>query len=243
MAYLYRHIRVDKNEPFYVGIGSDSNYNRAYDKKSRNKYWNHIVKKTKYEVEIILDDLTWEQACEKEKEFIYIYGRKDLNKGCLCNLTNGGDGMLGVRPSNEKIKRFVDSIRKEIIQYTICGCVIREYESATEAERVTGISQSQIISNCKGHKGKKSAGGFVWRYKDPKEWFSPVYNNNKNAHCHNQKHQKKVLQYDMSGNLIFEHRSIRYAEEQTKIARATIISCCKGKCKHAGGYIWKYKIE
>lgn len=28
MAYLYRHIRLDKNEPFYIGIGSDSNYNR-----------------------------------------------------------------------------------------------------------------------------------------------------------------------------------------------------------------------
>jgi hypothetical protein len=24
MAYLYRHIRHDKNEPFYIGIGSDN---------------------------------------------------------------------------------------------------------------------------------------------------------------------------------------------------------------------------
>ena len=32
MAYLYRHIRLDKNEPFYIGIGSNelNNYKRAY---------------------------------------------------------------------------------------------------------------------------------------------------------------------------------------------------------------------
>jgi hypothetical protein len=23
MAYLYRHIRLDKNQPFYIGIGKD----------------------------------------------------------------------------------------------------------------------------------------------------------------------------------------------------------------------------
>ena len=29
MAYVYRHIRLDKNEPFYIGIGSDKTYKRA----------------------------------------------------------------------------------------------------------------------------------------------------------------------------------------------------------------------
>ena len=39
MAYLYRHIREDKNEPFYIGIGSDSTYKRANQtkKERRNK--------------------------------------------------------------------------------------------------------------------------------------------------------------------------------------------------------------
>ena len=43
MAYLYRHIRSDKNVPFYIGIGIDSNYYRAKSKKSRNDHWNKIV--------------------------------------------------------------------------------------------------------------------------------------------------------------------------------------------------------
>jgi hypothetical protein len=103
MAYLYRHIRLDKNEPFYIGIGSDDKYIRANDFKSnrRNIMWNRIISKTEIICEIILDDLTWEEACEKEKEFIALYGRKDKNTGILCNLTDGGDGAFGHIVSEE----------------------------------------------------------------------------------------------------------------------------------------------
>ena len=95
MAYVYRHIRLDKNEPFYIGIGSDKSYRRAFEKNRRNNIWYKIASKTQYDVEILMDDLTWEQACEKEKEFISLYGRKDLGKGTLVNLTDGGEGVVG----------------------------------------------------------------------------------------------------------------------------------------------------
>lgn len=105
MAYVYRHVRLDVNKPFYIGIGSDSTYARAYTKDRRNKHWKNIAKKG-YEVEILLDSLTWEEACEKEKEFIQLYGRTDLNTGILCNKTNGGEGFLGVkRDSNSESEK------------------------------------------------------------------------------------------------------------------------------------------
>ena len=47
MAYLYRHIRQDINQPFYIGIGSNDDYRRANSKHGRNKIWNNIVKKSK----------------------------------------------------------------------------------------------------------------------------------------------------------------------------------------------------
>lgn len=50
MAYVYRHIRLDKNEPFYIGIGSDATYKRANTKKGRNEIWKRIVCKTTYDV-------------------------------------------------------------------------------------------------------------------------------------------------------------------------------------------------
>jgi hypothetical protein len=93
MAYVYRHIRVDKNEPFYIGISKRKR--RAADISDRNnKIWRRIVAKTDYEVEVLFDDLTWDEAKEKEREFIGLYGRIDLGTGILANMTNGGDGRL-----------------------------------------------------------------------------------------------------------------------------------------------------
>jgi len=108
MAYLYRHIRLDKNEPFYIGIGSDSNYNRAYEikKDRRNIVWSRIASKSEIEVEIMLDGLSWDNACEKEIEFIKLYGRIDNGNGILSNLTDGGDGTLGLIVSKELIEQI-----------------------------------------------------------------------------------------------------------------------------------------
>lgn len=105
MAYVYRHIRLDKNEPFYIGISGDNVYERASCNKRRSKYWKRIANKTEYLVEIILDDLTWEEACDKEREFITLYGRKDLGTGTLVNLTDGGEGLFNPSAeTREKIK-------------------------------------------------------------------------------------------------------------------------------------------
>jgi len=114
MAYVYRHIRLDKNEPFYIGIGSDNKgkYTRAYTKFNRSEFWNKIISKTSYKVEILFDDLTWEEACEKEKEFICLYGRINLEKGTLCNMTDGGNGIFGYKFTNEH-KKNLSNIRKE----------------------------------------------------------------------------------------------------------------------------------
>lgn len=108
MAYLYRHIRLDKNEPFYIGIGSDSNneYKRANTHKNRNKHWNNIVAKTDYRVDILCDDMTWEEVIKKEIEFIALYGRTDLKTGTLCNLTGGGQGAFGVIVSESRRKQI-----------------------------------------------------------------------------------------------------------------------------------------
>lgn len=92
MAIVYRHIRLDKNQPFYIGIGK--NLKRAYKQYGRNKYWKSIVDNTPYDVEIIFDDLTWKQAQEKEKEFIALYGRIQKG-GILSNMTDGGEGEVG----------------------------------------------------------------------------------------------------------------------------------------------------
>jgi len=103
MACLYRHIRNDINAPFYIGIGK--NTARAYSVTHRNKHWTSIVQKTTYEVEILFDDIEYEFAKEKEKEFIDLYKRKE-DGGTLCNITKGGDGVLGLRHNEEARKKM-----------------------------------------------------------------------------------------------------------------------------------------
>lgn len=102
--YLYRHIRLDKNEPFYIGIGTKSDktilsfnkeYSRAFNKSTRNKIWKNIINKSNYFVEILLESNDYEFILQKEIEFIKLYGRINLKTGCLSNLTDGGEGGNG----------------------------------------------------------------------------------------------------------------------------------------------------
>ncbi len=111
--YLYRHIRLDKNEPFYVGVGTKSNrnnttfkteYSRAYRASRRNKIWNDITIKTEYEVDIVIESDNYDFIRNKEIEFVKLYGRINLQTGTLANLTEGGDGNLGYTPTEEQRK-------------------------------------------------------------------------------------------------------------------------------------------
>jgi hypothetical protein len=139
MAYVYRHIRIDKNEPFYIGIGKDDTYKRAYQssKTKRSDFW-HNIASNGYEVEILMDNLTWEQACEKEKEFISIYGRKDLGQGSLVNLTNGGDGAIEIS------KESIESIRKKLT-----GLKQSEYTKNKRKETLKKVWQNEDLRNLK----------------------------------------------------------------------------------------------
>ena len=104
MAFVYRHIRLDNGNPFYIGIGKSEA--RAYSTKGRSKFWQRIVDKCGYEVEILFDNLDYEQAKLKEQEFISLYGRANTCNGLLCNLTDGGDGSLGYKPTEEALSKI-----------------------------------------------------------------------------------------------------------------------------------------
>lgn len=53
--------------------------------------------------------------------------------------------------------------RKSVLQFTTSGEFVKKYDSAAEAFRKTGISQSHISESCKSN-ASRSAGGFKWRY-------------------------------------------------------------------------------
>lgn len=88
-------------EPFYIGKGKGDRINhhvqRCHLKNDRNLLKVHIINKILHlNLDIIkiklLSNLAEEDALIKEVYFVNLIGRRNLNKGSLANLTNGGDG-------------------------------------------------------------------------------------------------------------------------------------------------------
>lgn len=148
MAYVYRHIRLDKNEPFYIGIGSDNKYQRAHTHKNRNLHWKNIINITEYRVDILIDDIDYEQAKLKEQEFIKIYGRVDTKNGILCNLTDGGDGQVGFIVSEEIRKKRSEAYKGDKFRKENNSFYGKKHTEETKRK----ISLKKIGQSYKGHK-------------------------------------------------------------------------------------------
>jgi hypothetical protein len=247
VAYVYRHIRLDKNEPFYIGIGSDDKYYRANKKSQRNIYWKRIMSKTDYEVEIVLEDLTWEQACEKEKEFIVLYGRKDLKNGCLVNMTEGGDGTLGVIVSSETRKKLSNSIKEwnktRVIsekQRQISSYLFKKLNKNEDFQkkRIESLRNSEKLKKYYiSIKGKPSG------YKHTEEMklkLSLLKTGLKYTKERLDKVSKKVIQKTIDGEIIKIWDSAKQVQRETPFRQGNISNCCNGKYKQAYGFKWEY---
>jgi hypothetical protein len=150
MAIVYRHRRLDKNEVFYVGIGKKES--RAFDMIHRNHIWKGIKSRSEVDVEIVARDLSWEHACELEQLMIAEYGRIDLHTGTLANLTDGGEGTLGVKQSQESIaKRVAKNKGRKNTEET--------KRKMSEARKGIVFSAEHIENLRKSHLGQKTVNG------------------------------------------------------------------------------------
>lgn len=213
--YLYAHIRLDTNQPFYIGIGGhesiNRNYYRANQKTQRSKYWLNTINKTSFKVKILLHSNSWEEICKKEKEFIKLYGRKNLNKGILVNLTDGGEGTSGTNKNNNVgIREKNNPKRLENLRKACCG--------VTHSKEILDL----IASKNRGQ--KRSDETKLKMSLDRKgKTFTPA---------------KRILQMDINGNLIKEWES---AKEVNKVLNydyaCTLRATRNGKLFH--NYKWK----
>jgi len=104
--YVYRHTKLGTSEVFYIGIGSSAGYFRAHTPHGRSKWWNRVIEKYGYEVEILATNLNREEACDIEIILIDWYKRKDCCGGTLVNLTDGGEGTLGLVKTACQIEKW-----------------------------------------------------------------------------------------------------------------------------------------
>lgn len=87
--------------------------------------------------------------------------KQDISRVCWSVKKKLGDYLW----SYDFVDRLIpekDSRLKAVHQFDINGNFISEYESASEASRLTGISKTCITRCCRGERKKSS--GFTWQY-------------------------------------------------------------------------------
>jgi hypothetical protein len=150
----------------------------------------------------------------------------------VLNENKGGGGpVTHSEIVKDKMKGPKPYLHKSVIQYSLKGDFIREWSSITEAalflNKKLGAS---IVENCS--KKRKSAYGFIWRYKEDLLEENFIYQKDR--------YTKPINQYDLQMNFIKEWPSLTEAK---KYIKGDIQACCSGKQKTAGNYIWRFKIS
>jgi hypothetical protein len=126
----------------------------------------------------------------------------------------------------------LSTIEKSIIcQYDLNGNFIKEWIGAKTIYRELGLNSGTILGCCSGRQNK--AFGYVWRF------IGGEINRPKDV----SKQPKGVIQYDMEMNYINRFKSILESSRETSVTRSTIVYCCKGVNKSAGGFIWRYQVN
>lgn len=166
---VYIHRRKDNNSIFYVGMGTPK---RVKSKSHRNNHWKNIVSKHGYYYEVVANELSQEDAYELEMFLIDELGRKDLEKGDLVNMTDGGDGCSVWNEA--RTKNMIEKNRKNmksVSQYNSKGEFVNSYRSISEASKQTSFAR-QTIRDCVNGK-INTCGGFAWVSSDVKYVHNP----------------------------------------------------------------------
>jgi len=129
--------------------------------------------------------------------------------------------------------------RKKIVQLTLDGKFIKEWNSIKKAEKELNILG---ISNCCNvDKQNKSAGDFNWMFID--DYYNNIGNIEPVKRITDGGKQKPVVQLDLDGNFISEWNSLSEADRKTGTSFKNISLCCLNKRKTAGGFKWMYKED
>lgn len=168
----------------------------------------------------------------------------------LCDLLEGGASFRNWKKTQEQVEKqriflinyykiHENPNSKKVLQYDLDGNFIKEWNSASEAERNLGYSIGNISGVCCGR--GQTALGYMWKYKESEE--IPLKIEASKSKGTTKKHTG-VLQLDLDGNLIKEWKTTVEACTKLNIkCKSAISEVCRGKRKTAAGYVWRYKEQ
>jgi len=128
------------------------------------------------------------------------------------------------------------SSSKPVLQLSLDGEIIREWDSTMHAYRVGGFRHDCISKVCIGE--RSTTGDYVWVY-------SSDYDEHKDYKTQSriQRLSTPVLQLTLEGVFIKEWASMSQAERISGFDSGHISKVCKGKANTHKGFKWKYKYK
>jgi len=224
--YVYEWYIVDTGEVFYVGKGSG---NRLHHITGRNKFFLCMYHSHNCKVRKVYDNLTEEEAFEKEIEMIKFY--RENTKYRLTNQTDGGEGTSGWKPTDEfRQKQSVihreqwknDDFRQAMI--AIRNAENGSYKSKEFRDKISNLVRGKNNPNYNNYWSDEQKELLREKQKN-----NPLYKNETNPNA------KKVICLE-TGEIF---NCIKYAKEKYNIrSDGSITVALKNHARTAGGVHW-----
>ena len=128
---------------------------------------------------------------------------------------------------------FKSGRARAVVQYNLNGEQMATFESASEAARQTGGSQSKITMCCR--RQRDSANDYQWRYYDDIQDVQKIEKKFITG--------KKVAQCDEEGNILKIYPSFKEAARAVNGTSSAISRVCSGTNIRHKGYKWKLVEE
>lgn len=248
--YLYRHIRLDKDEPFYIGVGTKSKYGNLYKRatdsspKKRNFMWLGVFNKTTIEVDILMESNDLDFISKKEEEFISLYGRKCNNDGPLVNIEKGGyidrtyrrenwrksaaERMAKMNKENAKLRigtnHFNKNVRKVYV-YSMDGVFICGYDSIAQCVEKAKANLKNYIVYRRIDSKKSYNGHYFFSTKVDKLDTSNLIVSKEGVDFL----PKKIGKINESGDVIKIYNTMREAEIEHNLCKGSLYRSLKTK--------------
>lgn len=248
--YVYEWIRLDTNEPFYVGKGKDDRWRIL--NRGDNKHFNNIVKSIPVVVNILHDNLDEETAYGLECYYIWLY-KHEIGYD-LCNIDDGGFGGKMADETKQKISEKAKLRIGELNPFYGKSHTEETKKKISNANKnenhpMYGKSQSNetIEKRRQKIKGKKrtedSRRKMSENHADVSGKNNPMYD----VHRYGKSNPNSKSVICLTTRKIFF--TAKEGAEYYKIkSKANICQCCKGSYKSAGKLsdgtklVWRYLV-
>lgn len=221
---------------FYVGKGSNKRAWLKNESECRTRFWMNTARKHGVIVEIVQCDMREEDAFLLE---MWLIAKLRHEGASLCNLTNGGDGVVGYTMTDEvRAKIRANSMKKALQIFCSNGM---KFESCMEAVRWLkaqgGLDRASPGNISRASRKGMMAYGLFWSLKEGVFTDSVEFDNMKHNHMRG---DMVVMDEHMIFRCISDAAKYINADGTKGGARTMIARCCNGIGNTAYGHTWSF---